>query len=411
MKYRFLLFSLLGVLVSESVFAAHHFDRYVKTVSSSIRNSWMTPSNGSRAVGEKVYGDTGGAGDFILAGALGTSGGRGTYGDEYAIVSVVAKQIVPHGGYFCPQQIQCGNKNCYFSSWAKYFNPDGYSEDKCAWFCEAGYAGTNCNKIATTVGMDTLTNESGLFSGLGLKQSGGDDDSTEKSIYVFSTFYADNGERTDIDGTDVLLGVVEFKDHGVVAGPVAVQCHSNTSCGNHSYVWGVSQYSNLDYKLLCAEGYIPDSSGTDCVKLTQDTLNLYTAGVGYEMCTGWSESGYDSDIHSIDTSSGCVKFMCKDATKAFPAVGNFECVDCAASIRGGQDPKTGLCVQCSQVGQYFDTGTSTCRTALGFSKTDMQYGKGKTKNNNPEPANQCWTKTETDVYRTCVTGKTTETSN
>ncbi len=397
MKYKSLFFSVFcSVLVSEAM--------AVKLVSDPLRTEWM------ETVKDNSLGDMSSAGDFILYGAVGMSGGHGTYGDEYAIVSVVAKQIVPHGGYFCPQQIQCANKNCHRKSWTLYFKPDGYSEDKCAWFCEAGYSGTNCAPISTIVGgMDRQTNVSGLYSGLGLKTSGKHKEGTENSIYALDTFYLDKDTSKDTigdyDEVDVLLGVVEFKEHGVIAGPVSVRCHTDKACQNHSYVYEVAQYSKSKGKLLCAEGYISDSSGTDCVKLTQDTLNLYTAGGSDKgMCSGWSESGYDSNVHSIDASGDCVKFLCKDRHKAFPGAGNFECVDCAASIRGGQDPKTGLCVQCSQVGQYFDVETSTCEKALGFSKTDLQYGQGKTKNSNPNVGNQCWTKSDTDSYRNCVIG-------
>ena len=52
---------------------------------------------------------SGGYGDFILAGSLGKSGMHGTFIDEWAVVGMVAREIVEHGGYFCPYQLQIIN--------------------------------------------------------------------------------------------------------------------------------------------------------------------------------------------------------------------------------------------------------------------------------------------------------------
>lgn len=396
MKLRYLYLAFLGMIMASDAMA-------VKEVCDDPTDDIVACGTGYSAWMnlETEFGDINGAGDFILAGAIGTSGGRGTWADEYAIVAVIAKQIVEHGGYFCPQQIQCSNKNCSTKSWTTYFNPTGFIEDKCVWLCEKGYSGTNCAKQVSIVGgMDTSTNKEGLYSGLSLKQSGKYDGSTEPSVPAFTSYTEEKMER------DVLLGVIEFKEHGVLAGPVSIACKTNKACGNHSYVDKVARYSGANYKLLCADGYTPTTDNTDCVKMTQEMLNLTTTVSDQKkMCAGWSEVGYDSSVHSIDSTGDCVKYMCKDKTKAFPASGNFECAECAGSIRGGQNPLTGLCVKCEQLGQYFDTKTGECKNAMAFTRIDMQYGKGKTKETNTKPENQCWTKVSPEDYKDCVFGK------
>lgn len=398
MKLRYLYLAFLGMIVASDAMAVKELcDGSIKRANCSNEYvAWMNRL-------ESKFGDINGAGDFILAGAIGTSGGRGTYSDEYAIVAVIAKQIVEHGGYFCPQQIQCSNSNGKKKSWSTYFNPTGFTEDKCVWLCEKGYSGTNCAKQVSVVGgMDTSTNKEGLYSGLSLKQSGKYNGSTEASVPAFTTYTDESGKVEK----DVLLGVIDFNEHSVLAGPVSIVCRASGSGNNHSYVDKVARYSGANYKLLCADGYTPTSDNTDCVKMTQEMLNLTTTiSDQKKMCAGWSEVGYDSSVHSIDSTGDCVKYMCKDKTKAFPASGNFECTECAGSIRGGQNPLTGLCVKCEQLGQYFDTKTGECKSAMAFTRIDMQYGKGKTKETNTKPENQCWTKVSPEDYKDCVFGK------
>ena len=397
MKIRYFSF-LLCLLAADNAWA-------VNTVSGSAYSAWM---NG---VPTQVYGNVSGAGDFILAGSIGKGGGHGTYDDEYAIVGVVAMQIVEHGGYFCPQQIQCANTNCNRRSWSLYFNPTGYSADKCVWLCEKGYSGTNCSKLVNVVAGSTVeTNKSGLFGGLDLKTSGGEDDGTEHANYAFSTWFDKSTEYSQ--ERDVLLGAVEFKAHGIVAGPVSINCKADSKCGNNSFVSDVSRYSNANYKLLCAEGYIPDSTNSECIPLTQQMFDLMVAmGDKKSMCSGWSQDAYNGEIHRLDTEGDCVKFFCKDSTKAFPASGNFECEDCARDIRGGQDPKNGQCVVCDRVGQYFNTDTSACANADAYKKSDLQYGKGKTKDSDADVDNQCWTKVTIEEYAPCVKGESVSTTD
>ena len=115
----------------------------------------------------------------------------------------------------------------------------------------------------------------------------------------------------------------------------------------------------------------------------------------------------------IFTGKDCFEFRCKGENMAFASATDRSCVECTTSLRGGVSPVDGTCVKCDS-GKVFNNKATTaavhCGDATAYTKTDMQYGKGKTKNNNPEPENQCWTKTETDVYRECVTSGATSAS-
>ena len=390
MKLRYLYLAFLGMMVAS--------DAMAKTlVDSDTYEKWMmTPFK------EKVGDASEGA--FIVAGALGKGMSPGTWNDESAIVAVVALEIVEHGGYFCPLQIQCANsdkKKYKNSSWTDYYHPSGYSADKCAWLCETGYAGQKCVKQTSYLPQSKILD---LTSGVSVKKGGKNAGEISDQIFGFDAWdYGDYSKDVSKNEKNVLLGAVSFQEHGVMATPVYIECDKD---GKKSFVNKVAAYSNLTQKLLCAEGYAANQYNTECVPMTVEMLNLTTqVSDQKKMCPGWTEEGYDSAIHNIDATGDCVKYMCKDKTKAFPASGNFECAECAGSIRGGQNPLTGLCVKCEQLGQYFDTKTGECKSAMAFTRIDMQYGKGKTKETNTKPENQCWTKVDPEEYKDCVFGK------
>ncbi len=352
-------------------------------------------------------------GDFIIDGALKMGDTHGTYNDEWAVVALVAEQVVEHGGYFCPYQLQCANKHCKGSSWLRAFEPTGYSKSKCAWFCEKGYTGTNCGKqkVATT-GMDTPTNtgDGGLFSGLSMKTSGGDKNDKYSSVLVFGTSVDSKSNASfwqKMINLDVhkkynrqgyfLLGAVEFKEHGIVAAPVYLSCYAEHRHYNKSWVEGLETLAKGGQKLLCAEGYTPNSSDTDCVLATADMLEI----ADLNFCTGWDSAKYNSSIHILDTSGDCDKYLCRESGKAFAAAGDPTCTDCATGIMGGHNPNNGTCVKC-QSGEYFNQAQGKCLSAAAYSKTDLQYGKDKTKNSEQPLEDQCWTILTPDEYRACV---------
>ncbi len=358
-------------------------------------------------------------GDFIIDGALKMGGSSGTYGDEWGVVALVAEQAVEHGGYFCPYQLQCANKHCKGSSWLRVFEPTGYEKSKCAWFCEKGYTGTNCGKqkVATT-GMNTptTTSDGGLFSGVTMKQSGKDKNDKYSSVLIFGTSVDSKSNASfwqKMVNWNVhkkynrqgyfLLGAIEFKEHGIVAAPVYLACYAEHRHKNKSWVEGLETLVNGG-KLLCAEGYTPNSSDTDCILATDEMLAVSTAvdEAGKEFCTGWDETAFDSKIHMLDTSSDdCIRFWCRESGKAFAGPGDKQCVDCATGIKGGQSKLDGTCVKC-QSGEYFNQSEGKCLSAAAYSKTDLQYGKDKTKNSGADLEDQCWTILTPDEYRECV---------
>jgi len=127
-----------------------------------------------------------------------------------------------------------------------------------------------------------------------------------------------------------------------------------------------------------------------------------------QMCTGWS-SGFDETLHRFIQLDGetCFQYRCMDAGQAFASDTNrSSCVDCVANMRSGISPINGVCIEC-EVGKIFDANARSsgfCVTAQSFTKTDLQYGKGKSKNT-ASLKEQCWPLVTTSEYKACVFGE------
>lgn len=363
----------------------------VKQASTKIRNAWgATSKNGATVAG---------GGNFVLEGGIGKVR-KGTYEDEYALMGVVALQIVEHGGYFCPMQIQCINERRRDWSDMHLYFPKGFSRGKCLWLCENGYTGVNCAKqVAVTPALVSPIDQ--VFSGVSMIE--GKDIRSGDDGYSVTAFHAWTNQY-DRDRM-ILLGLTDFVEHGGLALPIYLSCTEEGYKDNVSYIDSMNVYPNVTPKLLCAEGYTANSTNTACVELTADALELQQV-VGESnktFCADWDESKYQSTIHEIDLSGTCIRFLCRDRTRAFPARGDYTCAECAGSIRGGQHSKTGLCVKCEQPGMFFNQETNVCDFGNAYTVLELLYGVSKKRSTNV--IEECWTKVDPLEYRECVTGK------
>lgn len=339
----------------------------------------------------------GSAGDFIIAGGIGKGGQHGTWDDEWAVVGVIASTITERGGYFCPYQIQCNNKYRKRNVDTIYYWPTGFDYGKCAWLCESGYSGPNClPQVSSPTSCDVIPyspSSGGKFQGISLKTSGKGSNSKESLIYGFNS-WSDSLEKE----SDVILGVVRFLEHGVIAAPVKVSCNRDNWPDNESFVDSVYAAVGTQ-KLLCASGYKANDAGNDCVPINADICETQNM----TFCKNFQREKYNSSIHRLEESEeGCVKYFCSEPDTAFPSVNDTSCVTCAKGVKGGANTSNGVCVKC-QTGEYFDQNINACRGAAAYSKTDMQYGKGQTKNT-VELKDQCWTIVDPEDYADCVKG-------
>ena len=348
------------------------------------------------------YGNSG-AKEFVIAGGLRKSGPHGTHGDEWAIVAMVAEQIVEHGGLFCPYQIQCANKRKKQKAWTMYYEPVGFTHDKCIWLCESGYTGTNCMKRETDPTYcdktSMHTRAGGKFTGLSVKTYGGDDGQKENKITGFHQYGREEH--------DVVLGIVQFLEHGVKAAPVHIGCGRDNWKDVDSFVEVIDLAPGVE-KLLCAEGYTAADNGVDCVEINKDVCEVQDLN----FCANFDKTKYNSAMHYLETSYrenagpfhrklGCTKYFCTEPNTAFTSTTDTTCAPCSTGVKGGTNIENGTCVKCA-TGEYFDEESNKCQSAHAYSKTEMQYGKGKTRQSNAKLNDQCWTKVVPDEYKECV---------
>ena len=350
--------------------------------------------------------DTGGnannnsASNIILAGCATSNWNntcRGTHDDEGAVVINMAREFNNNGGYFCPTQIQMGNSNGKSRIWVNFYKPGG-ADPTCKWICKAGYKGENCSTPDDGVlGNTNFTKlgQSAINDGSGAKL-------LNKTLEVFEKF-EHTSNSNDRGASVTVLAIVAYYNHGVLVGRVKVSGTRDWGCIGGSCIksWVTSVSAPTEKFLLCDEGYLPNSNRSDCVPASEVPKPR-------QMCDGWTEAEYAQHETEFEYReiNGCYQYRCMDRNKAFPSAANRTCQDCSSGVRGGADRITGVCKVCA-LGQYFDENTNECKAAVGYSRTDLQYGKDKTKNNTPIVSNQCWTKTSPDEYKNCVAGITT----
>ena len=328
---------------------------------------------------------------------------QGTYGkngDEGAIIALVARKIVPHGGYFCLYQMQCGNKWRNRRAWMQYFFPSGKSEADCMWLCEAGYSGTNCGPISATT--TAATNElTTVYSSPKLKLSGERSGERAGEVSVFQKDFHTGFRKKahDLAEMNVVLGAVKLTKHGAFVAPVEVACNWQDWSRINSFVRSANTCSTsaLTPKLLCREGYLPNPDNTDCILATEDAIKTY----GVTFCSNFPRDGYKSEMHTIDSSGSCAKYFCKEFGYAFRSDTDKTCTLCETSVIGGASRVDGLCKKCN-IGQYLDAETGECRTADAYSKVDMRYGKGRNASSQKAWKNHCWQYVAPSEYKLCV---------
>ncbi len=323
--------------------------------------------------------------------------------DEYALQMMVAVEINEHGANFCPMQVEAKNKNKK-NAWTEYALLGSASD--CRWLCKDGYSGTKCS---VEPGSGTTCNPAEFkrsnYDKFVRLASGAN---VEGSVAMFNWNRNYHCGLNKYQEHDSILAITRWapSGHGAYVQPLIVRAQRQ---GWEDMIsWPAVYYrTGATEHLVCVDGYRPNAGMTDCVEISASICAEASS------CVGWSWSGFDETLHTYFMPEGksCFEFRCKGENQAFASVADRSCIECTTSLRGGVSPVDGTCVKCNSGTVFNNNATSVvnhCTEAVGYTKLDMQYGKGKTKNSNPEPDNQCWTETETDEYRSCVTGELLE---
>lgn len=312
--------------------------------------------------------------------------------DDVAIMAYVAqKNIAEHGAEFCLTQIHVGSTPDVFSL---YYQQPNWPNLQCAWFCEPGWDGVGCkektsenhacNPVKNYVAAINKVKES-IYTGndaitLSRKRIG-----IAENIGIFDAIMVNN-----FYPHQVVLGAIEFKEHGIVVTPIVlggVGSHTSiTHLTTRKLVSGVK-------KTLCAQGY---TKGENCeVSSKQCGTDI--------LCTGYSDK-FNSNIHEKKPNGLCSVFVCKDGDKGLDE--DSKCVQCEQSVRQGicavSGDNVGKCIKCN-VGKYFDETDCSCKDARVLDQNQIKYGAFE----GDIITKQCWTMNDPTDFKECMLGTTT----
>lgn len=334
--------------------------------------------------------------------------------DEYATQMMVARKITDTGAFFCPTQIEGRNED-KGDTWIAFGDLVGGDSSRCTWLCKEGYTGVECkNTEANNDDCDISLLKRENFSSIKRLASG-----PSVSVPEFGSSKPDCGVNKTQEHK-MILAVTKWTTSGHGAFVRQMMVRAERTGWDDMVSWAsVYPAGNSGEVLVCKNGYKPNATKTDCVAIDSNICNAQ------QLCDGWD--GFDENIHrfyvptmSASLSTGnltvgtkspaqktlCYQYRCLEAGTAFVSSSNRSCAPCVNDARDGVSPADGTCIKCG-LGQIFDENALSsgyCATADAYSKTDMMYGKGKTKSNVPNIKNQCWTMVDLQDYLNCVKG-------
>ena len=310
--------------------------------------------------------------------------------DDVAIMALVARDITEHGAEFCLTQLSAWSSSSRFDL---YHQQPRWPSLQCAWFCEPGWDGVGCMESS---GPETACNTTDYRQRIDAVKAS-DVYSSRDAIALHQermgvaeyTAVLDSAHVANRYWHEIVVGAVDFMEHGIVAKPILVGVvgeHLHTDLSTSGVVSGKT-------KVLCAQGFTAD-----------DKCNVSSKNCGKTLwCTGYSEDVYKSKATELEkvVNGYCTTYVCTGDKALSDDLKS--CVACEVGPRTGRcdvlgNSLFGKCKRCA-VGQYFNATTCECDTARAISKDKMQYGKYRS----DVVTNQCWTKEDAKSYKECVT--------
>ena len=318
-----------------------------------------------------------------------SSSNHGTHDDEGAVVLIMARDIFKNGngGMFCTTQVQAANQNGRRYTWIDYYDYPG--KYKCEPLCRPGYYGTECSQTGTP---DSCYTDKLDFGSLTQNTSGKWEQQKTTSTSVL--WYQNSKASSTTTAEHRILAVVKKMDHGVIVSPVSVIAERYQSGnGNGKYSWIKSVNSNGNEFLLCAQGYEPNASGTDC----QEPSWCGQKKALDNLCPGYTANGYDSDIHKLEynETNKCYVIKCDYSNYGFKSKNDTTCVECDGGVLAYVNAD-GLCDKCEK-GQYPNSNGNGC-----IDKSDLNTYSQMQMKSGPSSNRECWLETDPNKFGGCV---------
>lgn len=363
-------------------------------VTDSVKNAWGNPTVNAGYIQDQSTN----YGNFRILDAwaccstnsLPSDTGKIEVEDDGAVLALVARNITEHGAEFCLTQLAVGSSSSRFYIYHQQPNWPGLP---CAWFCEPGYDGVACKDSTSE---DSACNTTDYAQWYSQRHSAtpykGNDSITlhNKRIGVAEfTAVLDSLDVHNFYPHQIVVGAVDFKQHGISAKPIVV-----AGVGNHpttTFLTSSATTSGKE-KILCAQGFTKN-----------DKCDMSSKNCGSDAwCNGYSSSNFNSNIHAKQLNGVCNVIVCKDG-KALNS--DFSCSECSGGAKARCDASGndlfGRCIECN-IGQVMDQETCQCVSARRLSKEVMQYGN---KTSSVVLADQCWTKEDSEEYKKCILGE------
>lgn len=336
-------------------------------------------------------------GESCASNSLGSPG----YEDVKVFQLWAAMKVTEGGAKFCPVRIDGRNED-KDSSWTTYHRYSATDYD-CIWLCKDGFGGTDCSE---TDGDYVCDANAGWYAFLqDYKKAPGDAIGTniENSIAMFSFNKYKKCYGHAPEEHDRILMVTRWVQdtqknnsgyppyRGAFVRQMMVRAVRDGWEKMSSWI-AVYPATNSSEILVCMTGYKPSADNKNCVEINA------TRCAEQNLCENY-KTGFDETIHTMKLKGNCYEYRCKEEGKAFASTTDRSCVDCPIILRSGPNSTDGTCLKCDQDKIYTGSG---CKEATRYSKTDLMYGRGKTRDSVPSVKSQCWTILDTDLYKECV---------
>jgi len=305
--------------------------------------------------------------------------------DSGSFMAFVAHNISEHGAEFCLTQFSAVGGTAKFSLYHQQPRWPGLG---CMWFCEPGWDGIACQERTSPEASCNMVNIKQSIANVKTKKYEGNDALAMHMVRQgFAEYMAilDSAYAIDKYPKEIVIGAVDFMEHGIVAKPMSVGAVGNLgkSSVTSSTVAGKT-------KVLCAQGFTAD-----------DKCNVSSQNCGKTLwCNEGAGKYFDSSKHVKQMNGFCETFVCKNYDEALDD--NYNCKSCKSNGLNGRCDvlgKTtfGKCIECG-IGQIFNPSTCECDVARTVSTAVLQYGTSRA----GIVTNQCWTKTDAASYKECV---------
>ncbi len=339
---------------------------------------------------------------------------RGFSKHGFSILMMIAKTVTDKGAYFCPMQVESDNGWYDAWAWTMYGDTTNGTDSNCVWLCRDGYTGATCSEPASSAkSCDSTPLLRENYANIQVRTYSDIDDSVAKFASQYKMCYGTNAIRGQQEH-DMVLGISRWlpNGHGAFVRQMVVWTDIQRSIVRDSTA-SIYPAQNGKEILVCKNGYKPNANGDNCEPINRELCPESIEDMRAALCTGWTDM--DENIHDfkLDATKNCYQFRCINNKEAFVSGADRTCAECVTSPRNGVSPVNGVCIRCDK-GKIFDANAKSsgyCTDTTGYTKTDMMYGKGKTKNSVQNIDDQCWPLITPDEYKECVTGQSNASSD